>query len=1435
MAGGPAAPADPNAIDLEATRADPAGAEGLNDPVNQPAAAARRAPARRVLRWLLGLLIGLMLLLALALGALWVWAGSDGSLATALRWAGAQQPLVTDEVTGTVRGGGKVRRLVWDKDGLRVEVHDAELLWTPAALLRRTLQIDQLSASRIVVDDQRPKGEASAEPPTSLALPLHIQVKALRADELRWAGPPPYSLAKVAGHFDYDGRQHALVLDSAEIEGGRYHARASITAHAPITLDVALAGALTAPVPGAQAPVPLTLQAALSGPLTELRVRADLQAVPALAGASAPAGDALPAMPPLPAAPASGALAPPVPAATASQAAGGSAAVSAAPGTAPGAPISEVPEAHATARITPWAAQPLPEADARVRALDVGAIWAQAPQTHLTGELAVRPIAGAAPGASGWAIQADLTNRGAGPWDQRRLPVESLLADASWQGGVATVRSLKAHLAGGTLESTGRWAQAAAGASATAPATTASAPAAGAAAPSTGSSAATGWALETRLQGINPAALHTQLAAFPVDGTATVQGMGDAIDFDVQLQARATRGTAPARKGETAAQALARDLRAVHLRDALATGRWAGGELSLQTLRVRTDEAELAGNGRFHPGADQGPGGVADLRLTAPGATAQIKGELRPTSGAGNLLVQLQDAARTLAWAQKLPGTNVALAGARARGSARLDGDWRGGWRDPTVQAKLTAPSLDWLPPKAADATAAPTPPIQLRALEASAKGRLAQAELTLQGQLMQDKRQLDLRLAASGGRTTPQAALSASAWRAQLTRLQASLRDPALGEGNWQLASAAAVPLGWSPAQGGQLEVGAGELSVTSPAPAAQARVAWGPARWHGGELTTTGRITGLPLQWAERVAGAQMQAAGVTGNVVFNGDWDAALGPTLRVSANLARASGDISILTADASTGVQSRVAAGLRDARLTLTSQGQALQLRLLWDSERAGTVNGQLRTELSAQRGAEGKTQWSWPESAPLQGELQAKLPQISAWSVLAPPGWRLRGSLAANARVAGTRGAPLVNGTLSADDVALRSVVDGLQFEGGRLRARLDGTRLLIDEFVLRGAGDQDAGGVLRASGQAGLVDGRPQASLRATLERLRASIRPDRQVTVSGNVQAALDGRTLTADGKLRVDRARIVLPDESRPTLSDDVIVRGAGGKVMVGKDAPGAVARPTSAAGQQVADSQARSAAARQRSEAEAAQSGAEPLRAKAHIEVDLGEDFRLSGMGIDTRMAGVLALAADGPLTQLPTLTGRVRTVGGTFRAYGQSLTIQRGFVVFSGAIDNPTLDIIALRPNYASDQKAGVQVMGSALLPRVRLYSEPALPDNQTLAWLLLGRAAPESGAEAAMLQTAALALLGGREGRGLAANFGLDELSFSGGSEGAIESASVTLGKRLSDKLYAAYEHSLAGASGTLLIFYELSRRWTLRGQAGENSAVDLIYRLSFD
>jgi translocation and assembly module TamB len=52
----------------------------------------------------------------------------------------------------------------------------------------------------------------------------------------------------------------------------------------------------------------------------------------------------------------------------------------------------------------------------------------------------------------------------------------------------------------------------------------------------------------------------------------------------------------------------------------------------------------------------------------------------------------------------------------------------------------------------------------------------------------------------------------------------------------------------------------------------------------------------------------------------------------------------------------------------------------------------------------------------------------------------------------------------------------------------------------------------------------------------------------------------------------------------------------------------------------------------------------------------------------------------------------------------------------------------------------------------------------------------------------------------------------------------------VTLGKRLGRNFYAAYERSLGGAVGTLFVFYDLTRRITIRAEAGERTAVDLIF-----
>ena len=155
--------------------------------------------------------------------------------------------------------------------------------------------------------------------------------------------------------------------------------------------------------------------------------------------------------------------------------------------------------------------------------------------------------------------------------------------------------------------------------------------------------------------------------------------------------------------------------------------------------------------------------------------------------------------------------------------------------------------------------------------------------------------------------------------------------------------------------------------------------------------------------------------------------------------------------------------------------------------------------------------------------------------------------------------------------------------------------------------------------------------------------------------------------------------------------------------------------------------------------------------------------------------------------------------------------------------------------MALRPNI--EVKAGVKVTGSANNPRVTLFSDPEMSDAEKLSWVVMGRSAATGGAETALLQQAALALLsgGGDGGGNFASQLGFDEVGLKGPSEDGEQGAALTVGKRLSKDLYVAYEQSLSGAMGTLFIFYDLSRRLTLRGQTGEQTAVDLIYTRSKD
>ena len=1356
---------------------------------------AQRTQFKQGFKALRHVLYGFVAIIFIAMSALWWWAGTDGSLAQAVRLGQTccgqpLQALTLEQASGSLRSGGRVGRLAWRQDGLTVEGRGVTLAWQPWALLDGTLQLSQLTFDSLQIDDQRPAPATPAtEPPDALGLPLRVTLEAFSIGTLRWVGPAAatsFLASGVAGRYAFDGAQHALNLTDARIADGTYSGSATLTASSPLRLKANLKGALSVRIPAATptAPISLTFEATASGPLTTLEVKAAMQ----LAAKTELA-------------------------------------------TKTDQPTQ--PHARLVATLTPWAAQPVAGLDADFQDLDIAAFWADAPHTLLTGQAKVRPLEStpaSPPTAQAGDLQAQLqlTNRLAGPLDQQRLPLEKLDATGQWRQGMGVVRTLKALGAGGELVASGEWVDSAAGA----------ADAAGTGVPVKTPPAAQDWKLQATLKNINPAKLHSQLAALPLDGQAAVQSLGAAIGFDASLAA--SKASPP--PGKVLAAQTADLLSQLRLQSASATGSWRstqdGATLVLSALKVHSDDAELSGQLEAQLDAQNAArGGQGKLLLTAPGVDARLEGELSQASGTGDVSINGKDAAKALRWLQKIPGLPELLQSATASGSASLTARWQGGWQDPTLQAQLALPSLDWRTARGVAATNPDTPTLKFRAVQATLSGRLSQAQISAEGRMESGEQRYALQLAADAGRTNA-SLQSASSWQGVLKQLKLSAADPALGNGAWQLATGSPVAFRWTPTTpagaasstagkaksgvAGSFETSAGEAALTSPAQAgaATALLSWQAVRWRPGEFTTAGKLTGLPLAWLTVLAGPQMASMGLSGNLVFDADWDARLTDTLRLKASLARSSGDITLQAEAAQVGA-ARIAAGVKQARVSLESTGDDVTLALRWESERAGSAEGQLKTTLRRANAADqgnGNTNdialggWLWPLNAPLAGQLRAQLPRIGVWSALAPPGWRIRGSLGANIDIKGTRAAPQLTGDLQANDLALRSVVDGIEFGNGRLRAQLDGTRMVIQEFTLQGAGPKGTGGTLTAQGEALWQDGKPRVALSARLDRLRASIRTDRQITLSGDLQAALEGKLTQFSGKLKVDQARIVLPEESTPALGDDVVVRSAAGSTR------GAVAEPKASAARPTP-----------------AKDGRQALR--LNVALDMGQDFRVQGKGMDTLVRGTLALSGTS-LTE-PRLVGTVNTFGGQYRAYGQRLDVEQGLLRFTGAIDNPSLDILAIRPNLS--QRVGVQILGTALLPRVRLYAEPDLPDAEKLSWLVLGRSSSTGGGEAALLQQAALALFGNKAGGmsgGLAASLGLDDLSFRGSSsnaDGTTSQSAVTLGKRFSQNFYASYERTISGALGTLYIFYDLSQRFTVRAQAGQQSAVDLIFTVPYD
>ncbi|UXI67550.1 translocation/assembly module TamB domain-containing protein [Tahibacter amnicola] len=227
--------------------------------------------------------------------------------------------------------------------------------------------------------------------------------------------------------------------------------------------------------------------------------------------------------------------------------------------------------------------------------------------------------------------------------------------------------------------------------------------------------------------------------------------------------------------------------------------------------------------------------------------------------------------------------------------------------------------------------------------------------------------------------------------------------------------------------------------------------------------------------------------------------------------------------------------------------------------------------------------------------------------------------------------------------------------------------------------------------------------------------------------------------------------------------------------------------------------------------------------------ADVTLRLGDDVRLKGFGLDGKLDGQLAIV-ERPGRQTVG-RGEVR-VGGTYRAYGQDLRIETGRLLFAGtAIDNPGLDLRAVRD--LKDVKPGLRVQGTAQVPVLTVFAEPAMEQSEALSYLITGK--PLSGLKGGdtdLVRTAAQALgsaTGDLLAKSIGARLGIEaEVRDNAGVGGT----AFTVGKYLSPKLYIGYGVGIFQPGEVITLRYKLSKRWELEAQnATVENRAGLNYR----
>ncbi|HEU5137121.1 MAG TPA: translocation/assembly module TamB domain-containing protein [Steroidobacteraceae bacterium] len=510
----------------------------------------------------------------------------------------------------------------------------------------------------------------------------------------------------------------------------------------------------------------------------------------------------------------------------------------------------------------------------------------------------------------------------------------------------------------------------------------------------------------------------------------------------------------------------------------------------------------------------------------------------------------------------------------------------------------------------------------------------------------------------------------------------------------------------------------------------------------------------------------------AGLTPNVEYQGALNAT---AIASSAGGGAVVGEARVDLSDAA--IRHKLASGRTDVItfgsgfVTLKADPAQISGELRLDAAQRGLISGRLRAE---------RVTTDLMDS-PMRGQLQMATGELGFLTLYFPAVDRASGRFDANITLEGTLGKPSASGVVKLSGAELDFYQLNLALRALEMEARIVSNRLEFSSTAKAGSG------TLASSGEIEWRDKLPYGEVRVDGENLRVVDVPEARIDASPDLDFRIAGREIMVKGEVKVPLARI------QPADLTDAVLPSADEK-LVG---------PTE-------------------------QVEKDPFLVTSEITMTLGDKVTIDTYGLVGHITGSIT---ERTLPGEPTrATGELQVKDGTYTALARKLDIERGRLIFSGGLlADPAVDIRAIKE--FPDVKAGVNARGSLRDPKLTFFSEPTIPQAQIVSLLLAGGSLQSAQEQGRAGTPGAQQEVYGQAVAILAAQLG----SKIGAPDISVESTlsnetSLVLGKYLSPRLYVSYGVSLTESINTVKMRYTINDRWTIKTEAGQEQAADLVY-----